>query len=127
MTTYIASDVFSSLHPMLPQLTPVVLCYPSDARSFVFIGGKISHWVKRVVNGFENSRLSAHTRNMLLNGIPLTLKMIRKAWEAVELGEIAMLRQTKLTIDHFVKKTHSRMREFLSAQILLPSVHELLW
>ena len=52
--------------------------------------------------------------------------MIRKAWEAVELGGIATLTQTKLTVDHFVKNPNSRMRVFLSAQILSLLVHELL-
>lgn len=53
--------------------------------------------------------------------------IIRTAWEAVELGGIATLRQTKLTIDHFVKNPHSRMQVFLSAQIFSSSIHYLLY
>lgn len=50
---------------------------------FVLIGGKIPHWVKRVVNGLENSSNPAHTQNLMLNGCPLGLGIMSKAWEAV--------------------------------------------
>ena len=42
-------------------------------------------------------------------------------------GGISTLQQTKLTVDHFVKNPHSRMRVFLSVQILSSSVHNLLF
>ena len=126
MATLTAADVFASLHPALPQLTRVAFHHPCHGRYLVFIGGEMPHWIKRVVNGLEFSSVSSHKRNLLLNGKPLGLGMIRKAWEAVELGGIATLTQTKLTVDHFVKNPHSRMRVFLAAQILSSSVHELL-
>ena len=84
------------------------------------------HWVKRVVNGLENSSKSGHKRSLLLKGKPLGLDMIRRAWEAVEMGGMGTLRQSKLTMDHFVKNPHSRMRVFLAVQVLSSSVHELM-
>ena len=77
LATHTASDVFPSLHPMLPQLTPVAFIHPSDCSYFVFIGGEISHWIKRVVNGLESSSILAHKCNLQLNGHPLGLGMIR--------------------------------------------------
>lgn len=111
---------------MLPRLTPVAYRNPAHDLYLVFIGGKIPHWIKCVVNGLESSSVSSHKRNLLLHRKPLGLGIIRNTWEAVELGGIATLWQTKLSIDHFVKNPHSRMRVFLSAEILLSSVHELL-
>ena len=52
--------------------------------------------------------------------------MIERAWETVELGGIGTLRQTKLTLDHFVKNPHSRMRVFLAVQVISSSVHEMM-
>ena len=115
------------LNPSLPQDTLVAFLHPSGINNYVFIGGEMPHWIKRVVNGLENSGKQGHKRNLLLNGQSLRLDMIRRAWEDVEMGGISTLRQTKLTIDHFVKNPHSRMRVFLSVQILSSSVHELLW
>ena len=78
------------------------------------------------MNGLENSSKTAHKRCLVLKGKPLGLGMIRKAWETVELGGISTLRQTKLTLDHFVKNPHSQMCVFLTTQILSSLVHELL-
>ena len=79
-----------------------------------------------MVNGLENSSKSGHKRSLLLKGKPLGLDMIRRAWEAVEMGGMGTLRQSKLTMDHFVKNPHSRMRVFLAVQVLSLSVHELM-
>ena len=62
----------------------------------------------------------------MLKGKPLGLGMIKRAWEAVELGGIGTLRQTKLILDHFVKNPHSRMRVFLAVQVLSNSVYEMM-
>lgn len=121
-----AEDVFPSLNPKLPKQIPVAFKHPSRIDEFVFIGGEIPHWIKRVVNSLENSTKSSHKRCITLKWQPLGLGMIKKAWETIELGGIITLRQTKLTIDHFVKNSHSRMQVFLSAQILSASVHQLL-
>ena len=84
------------------------------------------HWIKRVVNGLENSSKDSHKRCLMYKGKPLGLGMIKTAWEAVELGGISTLRQTKLTIGHFNKNPHSRMRVFLAAQVLSSSVYRML-
>ena len=38
------------------------------------------HWVKRVVNGLENSSKYSHKRDLTLDGKPLDLQMIQTAW-----------------------------------------------
>ena len=126
LATYEAKDIFPNLNPKLPQTTRVAFRHPANDRYLIFVGGEMPHWVKRVVNGLENSSKSGHKRSLVMKGQPLGLNMIRKACEAVELGGIATLRQTKLTIDHFVKNPYSRMQVFLLVQILSSSVHNLL-
>jgi len=121
-----AKDVFEKLDTKLSGDIPVAFRHPGENWLFVFVGGEMPHWIKRVVNSLENSSKTGHKQCLVLNGKPLGSVMIKQALEAVELGGISTLRQTKLTIDHFVKTPHSWMRVCLAAQILSASVHELL-
>jgi len=86
LATYKAKDIFASLHPKLPGDILVEFYHPSGMDRFVFLGGKMPHWIKRVVNGLENSSKDSHKRKLIYKGKPLGLEMIKTAWEAVELG-----------------------------------------
>lgn len=54
LDTHKVGDVFTDLNTELPQDTLVAFKNPSGTDNFVFIGGEMPHWVKRVVNGLEN-------------------------------------------------------------------------
>ena len=55
LATHTAKEVFKDLNPKLPQDVLVAFKHPSGYDRWVFIGGEMPHWVKRVVNGLENS------------------------------------------------------------------------
>ena len=55
LATHTAKEVFKYLNPKLPQDVLVTFKHSSGYDRWVFIGGEMPHWVKRVVNGLENS------------------------------------------------------------------------
>ena len=87
--------------------------------------GEMPHWVKKFVNAMENSSLPKSKRNMEYRGSKINLGMIEKVWRG-ELGGINLLRQSKLTDEHFNKNAHSRMRVHLAVQVLSLSVLSML-
>ena len=121
-----AKDIFPDLDSDLPQDVLVAFKHPSDDKRYVFIGGEMPHWINWCVNALENSSKFGHKRSLQFCGQPVSLDMIQKAWESVEHRNVGVMRQAKLTTDHFEKNTHSRIQVFLAMQVLSQSVYDLI-
>jgi len=103
----------------------VAFIHPCDATKYVFIGGELPHWVKKLVNSFENSGFTNHKRSLIKGGFAMSLKLIQEIWERDRMTSNT-IRTTKLTIEHFEKNPWSRMRVFLAMQICSASVVKLI-
>ena len=125
LATLKASEMFDNLCSSLPGNVPVAFPHPVFDKQIVFIGGEMPHWVKKFINAMENSSSSKSSRNMCFKGGFINLNMVEKVWREM-LGGYNCLRLSKLTDEHFMKNTHSRMRVHLAVQVLSNSVYLML-
>ena len=79
------------------------------------------HVLKRLVNALSNSSSDNESRNLHHDSLCMNIRMIQQVWEATG-GLTAALHPTKLTGAHFDKDNFSKMRVYLSAQVVSSSV-----
>lgn len=121
-----ASDVFpNGVREGMPDM-PIAFKHPVSP-NLIYVGGEMSHWVKKFVNAMENSSLpeSKSKRKMTYQGAELKLSLIEEVWRSTLL-DYNYIRTNKLTEEHFEKNAHSRMRVHFAVQILSKSVIEMI-
>lgn len=121
-----ASDVFpNGIRDGMPDM-PIAFKHPVST-NLIFVGGEMSHWVKKFVNAMENSSLpdSKSKRKMMYQGSEIKLSLIEEVWRSTLL-DYNYIRTNKLTEEHFEKNAHSRMRVHFAVQILSQSVIEMI-
>jgi hypothetical protein len=104
---------------------------PYEERQFVtlhpvtdepmFVVEDMPHLMKRIVNGMERSSNPYSKRSLFWGDCPINLSMIRQVWES-QGGRSLHLKESKLTMAHFVKDANSRMRVYLAVQVLSGTV-----
>ena len=76
-------------------------CHLIDGDVIIFIGGKIPHLVKKIVNTLESSGLAKGSRNLEFCRKPTSLAMVEKNWTQPDRGtKLEELRSHCLTPDY---------------------------
>jgi hypothetical protein len=125
ISDYIPSDLRESFKDVPFDLGAVFL-HPCSGLP-IFVLEDMPHVVKRLVNALERSSNPQAERNLWWGATedqpaqPLNLGMIRQVWEAVG-GRTLRLQEGKLSMAHFIKTANSRMRVYLSVQVVSSSV-----
>jgi hypothetical protein len=83
----------------------------------VFVLEDMPHVVKRIVNALEMSSNPRSKRKLRYAGNPLNLWMIQNCWEAMD-GRSLRMQDTKFTMRHFHKDAFTRMKVYLSTQVM---------
>lgn len=119
-----ASELFQ-LRDWMPDMH-IAFKHPVSP-TLVFVGGEMSHWIKKFVNAMENSSLPENKskRNMRYGGGEIKLSLIEEVWRDTLL-DFNFIRTSKLTEEHFDKNAHSRMRVHFAVQVLSKSVIEMI-
>jgi hypothetical protein len=101
---------------------------------YTFFISDFPHAIKKIVNAIEQSSKSSSARDLKIpaglevNNEPFffkaNLKMLQDVWEKYSACSFsgALQRERKLTYGHFVKNAFTRMRVYLSMQILSTSM-----
>lgn len=79
------------------------------------------HLGKNICTALEKSDSKCSKRYIKYKGCPMNLGMIQLCWLATG-GNTAQLQETKLTMQHFIKDSNSRMNVALALSVLSASV-----
>jgi hypothetical protein len=83
----------------------------------IFVIEDMPHLMKRIVKGMERLSNPYTKRPFCWGDCPINLNMIWQVWES-QGGRLLHLKESKLTMAHFVKDANSRMRVYLAVQVL---------
>ena len=129
LATVKASKLFKPTdgETMLPGANHLVaFMHPCEPDKYIFIGGEMPHWVKKVANAVYRTSSHKSATNLMYKGHPVAIHMIKKAWLAVDSHSFGSLRMTKLSDDHFERNSYNSMRVYLAVQLLSLSVLHML-
>ena len=96
----------------LPWSMMVAMRHPTMVAILIFSGGDMPHCVKKHRNNVRLSGMNEHKRNMVLDGKPISLRMLQDVWEHTpdfkDEGSIMLYR--KLSKGVFVLNANTLLR-----------------
>ena len=104
-----------------PKL-PVAFLHPCNRSIKIFIGGEMPRLIKKIENAFDRSSKDGSKTLLKFRGEDMSLKMIKKAWLAVDNVGFGSLHLAKCTDDHFNQNRYNAMQVYLAAQVFSSSV-----
>lgn len=104
----------------LPWNLPIAFKHPSVEDAIIIAGGDGPHALKKMRNAMDLSGHELKKRDLHLNGLPVSLRMLYDIWrrtpDAAPHQSSELMRYPKLKREVFVLSAKSRMRTYLAAR-----------